>query len=526
MSLFTFISFSGVFTKLSDLHVHSPCHTGEKPYECLHCGKAFAQRSNLRKHIQTHGLHPEQAKSVLKRSIEKVAVNSSTKKNPKQNKVISSPAVTTAQSEIVDVLDNKPSESENPAPVVIVVSPSTSVMHQSPSTYLSNTNLSVDMLSHQLSTALPPNVTLVPPINNDHKNQLRMQAPAQPVHSSGLIIPIDNNRSVILPKDELMGFKMSSNSESFPQADKPCPAVIESNDKDHVEKITSCESSKPKAATQTDNIFVCTMTGCSFIADKDSKIRAHHARKHLQPAMTSSFKCTMQGCDRVLSDVDSFLKHIQLHDKIQQKLQKVSESEQIQTLDKETKQSIPPASKNVDVSVDVDSSTSVDGENKKPIGSKANRMFRCQSCLNRYASFAALEQHRASTSHNFPCVNCTKVFPCERYLRRHMLTHGADMFRCHFCNKSFKTANYLKVHIIIHTGEKPFICTVCDAKFNRRDKLKRHELVHDPIKKYKCPLIVNGCTREFNRPDKLKAHILTHSGLKPYTVSSDEFSIS
>lgn len=147
-----------------------------------------------------------------------------------------------------------------------------------------------------------------------------------------------------------------------------------------------------------------------------------------------------------------------------------------------------------------------------------HRIYRCSICLNRYTTENALENHKATTSHHYPCQHCNKIFPCERYLRRHLLTHGAGLFICKYCDKSFKTANYLKVHLIIHTGEKPFACKICDAAFNRRDKLKRHELVHDPVKRYKCPMNNNGCKREFNRPDKLKAHILTHSGVKPYQV--------
>uniref|UniRef100_A0A665X479 C2H2-type domain-containing protein n=1 Tax=Echeneis naucrates TaxID=173247 RepID=A0A665X479_ECHNA len=149
---------------------------------------------------------------------------------------------------------------------------------------------------------------------------------------------------------------------------------------------------------------------------------------------------------------------------------------------------------------------------------KETTIYRCAKCQSRYSTQDALEHHLLTASHNFPCPHCQKVFPSERYFRRHLPTHGAGgRFKCHVCKKAFKTEHYLKLHTRIHSGEKPYKCALCEATFNRKDKVKRHMLIHEPFKKYKCPFRTHvGCTKEFNRPDKLKAHILSHSGIKPY----------
>ena len=52
---------------------------------------------------------------------------------------------------------------------------------------------------------------------------------------------------------------------------------------------------------------------------------------------------------------------------------------------------------------------------------------------------------------------------------------------CQVCGKGYSSNETLKRHLKIHTGEKPFKCSVCEKAFNRKESWRYHELyAHKP----------------------------------------------
>lgn len=150
----------------------------------------------------------------------------------------------------------------------------------------------------------------------------------------------------------------------------------------------------------------------------------------------------------------------------------------------------------------------------------------------------------------YTCEVCGQSFPVLSKYNKHMIQHGnrernmeavfikdelsesdqeikkeddgfidtlGAVFRCDECGKGFKLKESLKSHQRKHTGEKPYICNVCNKKFARNSGLLYHlKHVHMGIKAHGCDI----CGRTFAMKAAMEDHHRIHTGERPYVCHS------
>lgn len=251
------------------------------------------------------------------------------------------------------------------------------------------------------------------------------------------------------------------------------------------------DHSNSEVELMVDRAYVCQYCSTRFESYFELKT---HMKLHSHQKV---YKCIQKNCHQTFSDLDTFVSHTRFHSSEVLYRCHVC-SKQFHTL--------------ADLGIHHYS------HNTKTVPPKVgSRFYRCVKCKSKFSSPESLDHHMAISTHSYPCPHCGKIFACERYLRRHLPTHGtAQSFTCQQCGKGFRTEQYLNTHMLTHSTHKPHVCQHCPAAFNRKDKLVRHLLIHQSVKKFKCPFrSYLGCPKEFNRQDKLKLHILTHSSVRP-----------
>uniref|UniRef100_A0A8C6SXZ4 C2H2-type domain-containing protein n=1 Tax=Neogobius melanostomus TaxID=47308 RepID=A0A8C6SXZ4_9GOBI len=118
---------------------------------------------------------------------------------------------------------------------------------------------------------------------------------------------------------------------------------------------------------------------------------------------------------------------------------------------------------------------------------------------------------------SFSCSKCQMRFALEAELTKHVAGHKSRKYLCGLCGKGFISKSQLEIHQNVHTGERPFKCTVCNGVFSHPSNLRRHmRLQHQRYYK-KEPSACNICGRVFPSAATLELHQRVHTGERPYT---------
>ncbi|KAF6198182.1 hypothetical protein GE061_007929 [Apolygus lucorum] len=86
---------------------------------------------------------------------------------------------------------------------------------------------------------------------------------------------------------------------------------------------------------------------------------------------------------------------------------------------------------------------------------------------------------------------------------------GKPEFQCKVCDKMFATRGSLEVHSTIHTGVRPFVCSVCNKSFRHKVNLMEHfQRKHSLVRPYICDV----CAARFVTKQELVRHYRKHIG--------------
>ncbi|KAJ4442420.1 hypothetical protein ANN_04006 [Periplaneta americana] len=191
--------------------------------------------------------------------------------------------------------------------------------------------------------------------------------------------------------------------------------------------------SNAEVELMVDRAYVCQYCPTRFDSYFELKT---HMKKHSHQKV---YKCIQKNCQQTFSDLDAFVNHTRVH--ASEVLYRCHVCrQQFQSLAELGVHQYSHNTKNVPAKV-------------------GSRFFRCAKCKSKFSSPESLDHHMAVSTHSYPCPHCGKVFACERYLRRHLPTHGtAQSFTCQQCGKGFRTEQYLNTHMLTHSTHKPHVC--------------------------------------------------------------------
>ena len=150
--------------------------------------------------------------------------------------------------------------------------------------------------------------------------------------------------------------------------------------------------------------------------------------------------------------------------------------------------------------------------------SVSNNAYFCSNCSLLFKKRASFIMHRFNTDGKcyYECDFCMKKYMVRNELNTHRKIHlNIKPYLCTICNQAFRRRNSLMLHIQQHHREKSnYSCFICGKLFKVRPSLLGHlQLAH---KKEEEKILCSQCPKRFKSNSNLKAHEKLHTAERTF----------
>lgn len=128
--------------------------------------------------------------------------------------------------------------------------------------------------------------------------------------------------------------------------------------------------------------------------------------------------------------------------------------------------------------------------------------------------------HHLNIEKPFACDTCGVRFAHERNRKTHARVHDSvesARYLCAACGRAFSQRAHLVSHVAaMHTGERRHQCAVCGRAFTDTGQLSKHRRTHSEGggREWRCAQ--PGCAAAFPQRWALHRHAMVHTGERPY----------